>query len=271
MIRFSRDRVRDIGALLRAARTEAAADRRPDRREGTVPAGMAGLTVATWNIHSSVGLDARFSPQRIAEVIRALDVDLIGLQEVGWHHRGEAGLDQFAYLAEATGLAVHAAPTKHSERAHYGNAVLTRLPVLSMQPLDLSLPRREPRGALAITVEIAGRPVRAVVAHLGLDPWERTAQIARITALVEEQPELPTLFMGDLNEWTRNSPRLRHLAACFDDCASPRSFHAQMPTLRLDRIYVRGGLRLVGFEVCRTLLTQRASDHLPVRAVVAVP
>ena len=77
--------------------------------------------------------------------------------------------------------------------------------------------------------------------------------------------------MGDLNEWAPNSPRLRKLAEAFPDWASPRSFHARMPTLRLDRIYVNNGLTIPSYEVVRTVLTRRASDHLPVRATVAVP
>ena len=270
MIRFSEDRIGRIAAALRAARARRQA-RPPDGRSEPVPEGMDSFSVATWNVHSCVGLDARFAPDRIAEVIRGMDVDVIGLQEVGWHHRGEVGLDQFEYLAKATGMTAHAGPTKHSTRAHYGNAILTRLPVRSATPIDLCVRHREPRGGLEVVVEVAGRPVRIIVAHLGLDPWERASQIARIIALLDQRPDLPSLFMGDLNEWAPSSPRLRRLAESFEDWASPRSFHARMPTLRLDRIYVRGGLKVPAFEVIRTTLTRRASDHLPVRAVVAVP
>lgn len=242
-----------------------------DRRDEALPDGWAPLTVATWNIHSCVGLDARFAPERTAKVIRSLDVDLIGLQEVGWHHRGEIGIDQFALLQETTGYAAIPGPTKHDRAAHYGNAVLTRLPVLAVEPLDLSLPIREPRGALAVTVAAAGRPVRVVVAHLGLDPWERNAQVTRILDFLDSRLPLPTIFMGDLNEWRPTAPRLRRLFARLPDCAAPRSFHARLPTLRLDRIFVSADLRLAGFDVVRNALTRRASDHLPVRALVGVP
>ncbi|WP_029009473.1 endonuclease/exonuclease/phosphatase family protein [Azospirillum halopraeferens] len=270
MIRVSRERVLQLAAALRAARIRRRS-RPPEGRQEAVPEGMASFAAATWNIHSCVGLDARFAPDRIAEVIRGLDADLVGLQEVGWHHRGEAGLDQFEYLSRATGLTAYPAPTKHNARAHYGNCILTRLPVRSVAPIDLRVPHREPRGGIDMVVEVEGRPVRVVVAHLGLDPWERAKQVARVLTLIERDPDLPALFMGDLNEWAPNSARLRRLDQFFDDGASPRSFHARMPTLRLDRIYVRGGLRLPAFEVVRTTMTRRASDHLPVRAVVAVP
>ncbi|WP_372400067.1 endonuclease/exonuclease/phosphatase family protein [Azospirillum sp. HJ39] len=269
MIRFSRERVQRIASALRAAR--ARRPRRVDNRSLPVPDGMAAMAVATWNIHSCVGLDARFAPDRVAQVIRDLDVDLIGLQEVGWHHRGESGMDQFAFLERHTGLKAYAGPTKHSERAHYGNALLTRLPVHAMETIDLSVGKREPRGAIDAVVGVQGREVRVIVAHLGLDPWERAKQVGDIVSRVAERPELPTLFMGDLNEWTPSSPRLRRLAESFADVANPRSFHARMPTLRLDRIYVTGGLQIPAFEVIRSVLTRRASDHLPVRATLAVP
>ncbi|HYE52871.1 MAG TPA: endonuclease/exonuclease/phosphatase family protein [Azospirillaceae bacterium] len=244
---------------------------RGDRRVGAVPAGWTPMATGTWNVHSCVGVDARFAPERTATVIRGLDVDVIGLQEVGWHHRGEMGIDQFAFLAEATGLRAIPGPTKHNKAAHYGNALLTRLPVLDVAPIDLSLPIREPRGALSALLDAGGTTVRVVVAHLGLDPWERNAQVTRILAHLAERPGLPTVFMGDLNEWRPSAPRLKRLWERFPDCAAPRSFHARLPTLRLDRIFVSDGLELAGFEVVRNALTRRASDHLPVRALIGVP
>lgn len=269
--------------LLRRARDRAAARLKPgfkshedarraeDQREGTIPDGYSPLHAATWNVHSCVGLDARFAPDRVAGVIRGLNVDVIGLQEVGWHHRGETGIDQFAYLAEATGFQALSGPTKHNSLAHYGNAILTRLPVVETVPIDLSVPVREPRGALAAVLVVEGAPVRLIVAHLGLDPWERNVQVDRILDFIDAAEPMPTIFMGDLNEWRPSAPRLKRLAERLPDCAAPRSFHARLPTLRLDRIFVSGELKLAGYEVIRNAMTRRASDHLPVKALIGVP
>lgn len=269
MIRISRARLVSLATVLGTARAVAEAAPR-EHRDTPVPKGMTPVTIATWNIHSCVGGDARFSPDRIAHVIRDLDADVVGVQEIGWHHRGETGLDQFAHLAAATGMRVLSAPTKHNDHAHYGNALLTRLPVLSFEPIDLSLRFREPRGGLSAVLDLAGRELRVIVAHLGLDPWERGQQVEKIIAQVERAPTLPTVFMGDLNEWTARSPRLDRLAQAFEDWVAPRSFNARLPTLRLDRVYVRG-LKLPKSAVVRTTLTRHASDHLPVRVVAALP
>ncbi|WP_207485794.1 endonuclease/exonuclease/phosphatase family protein [Arenibaculum pallidiluteum] len=241
-----------------------------DERTGTPPAGLASFRIATYNVHSCVGIDAKFSPERVAEVVRGLECDVVGLQEVGWHHRGEIGRDQFAAISQGSGLKAYPGPTKHNERAHYGNALLTNLPVLAVRPIDLSLPMREPRGAIDADIQVGDRVVRVIVAHLGLDPWERNAQITRVLHAMEAGPPRPTVFMGDLNEWRGRSPRLKRLARSFDDCAAPRSFHVRLPALRLDRIYVTGELQLASFEVVKTKHTRRASDHLPVRATIAV-
>lgn len=241
-----------------------------DERPGRVPVGVTAFDIATYNIHSCVGIDARFAPERIAEVIRALECDVVGLQEVGWHHRGEIGLDQFAFIAERTGMKAYAGPTKHHARAHYGNALLTNLPVQDLRFIDLSLPRREPRGAIDADIAVNGRPIRVIVAHLGLDPRERGVQIDRVLAAMDQGPKRPTVFLGDLNEWQGRSPRIRRLQQIFADCAAPRSFHARMPALRLDRIFVSQGLELARYEVVRNALTRRASDHLPVRASIAL-
>lgn len=241
-----------------------------DERPGEAPAGLSSFRIATYNVHSCVGIDAKFAPSRIAAVVKALEADVVGLQEVGWHHRGEVGLDQFEYLSRETGMKAWPGPTKHHERAHYGNALLSRLPVLEVRPMDLSLPHREPRGAIDADIQVGDQVVRVIVAHLGLDPWERNAQITRVLHTVERGPQRPTVFMGDLNEWRPRSPRIKRLMHSFADCAAPRSFHVRMPTLRLDRIFVSDGLELSNYDVVKTVLTKRASDHLPVRATVAL-
>ncbi|HYD32523.1 MAG TPA: endonuclease/exonuclease/phosphatase family protein [Azospirillaceae bacterium] len=242
-----------------------------DGRHGPVPDGMVSFRIATWNIHSCVGIDARFSPDRIAATIRHLDVDILGLQEVGWHHRGEVGLDQFEFLSQATGLNAYPMPTKHHARAHYGNALFTRFPVKAFRPIPLTVGHREPRGGIDAELEIEGRLVRVMVAHFGLDPWERNHQITRIIeTLGRGAQDMPTVFMGDLNEWRPSSPRLKRLTPYFPDVAGPRSFHARLPTLRLDRIFVSKEIAMPTFEVVRNDHTRRASDHLPVRATLAI-
>ena len=107
------------------------------------------LTVATYNIHACVGTDGRFDPARTLGVLQELDVDVVALQEV--EHHDVEGYDLFDYLAVKTGFTPIAGPNLIRKSRHYGNAILTRLPILTSNPVDLSLPGCEPRGAIDVT------------------------------------------------------------------------------------------------------------------------
>lgn len=256
-----------MDALRRAAggRRERPADRR-----AAPAATRGGLVVATWNIHSCVGVDARFAPDRTAGILQGLGADVIGLQEVGWHHRGESGFDQFGYLAAATGMTVLSAPTKDGPGGHFGNALLTRLPVREWAPFSLTLPGKEPRSGLEALLDVGGRELRVMVAHLGLTPWERARQFGELAARFDARPHTPTLLMGDFNEWALSAGRLARLARRFPDAGCPPSFPVGLPALRLDRLYVSSGLTLQSFEAVRRVPGFRASDHLPVVGRVAL-
>lgn len=244
---------------------------RLENRPAELAGGRAGITVVTWNIHSCVGLDARFSPERVAEVLTTLDADIIGLQEVGWHHRGETGLDQFRFLAEATGRNLATAPTKNGRNGHFGNALLSRFPIVEQTPFDLTLPGKEPRTGVDAIVAAHGREIRVMVVHLGLTPWERARQYDQLASRHEARAHLPTLVMGDFNEWAVQPKRLVRLSRRFAHHAHPPSFPASLPTLRLDRVLVGGGLRLESCAAPRLVPTFRASDHLPVVGRVTLP
>lgn len=258
-----------VGALRRGALGRR--ERPADRRHAAPAPGRIAVSIATWNVHSCVGVDARFAPDRTAAVLNGLQADIIGLQEVGWHHRGETGFDQFAFLGAATGMTVLSAPTKDGPQGHFGNALLTRFPVRDWSAFDLTLPGKEPRSGVDATLVVDGRDLRVLVVHLGLTPWERDRQMADLIARCDGRPQTPTLLMGDFNEWATNARRLVRLTRRFPDCGCPPSFPVGLPALRLDRFYVSAGLSLLAFEAVRKHPAFRASDHLPVSGRVALP
>jgi endonuclease/exonuclease/phosphatase family metal-dependent hydrolase len=130
----------------------AAGSRSPDRYRGA-PVAMH-MKLATYNIHACIGADDRFDPDRTAGVMPQLEADVLALQEVE-HHQVE-GIDLLEYLATVTGMKPITGPTLLRETRDYGNALLTRLPVLTLNRVDLSLPPHEPRGALDVMLDWHG-------------------------------------------------------------------------------------------------------------------
>jgi len=226
-------------------------------------------TVASYNIHSCVGRDRVMAPERIAAVIRELDADVVALQEVEAQHRFGA-LDQWVFLAETLGYFCTPGISLRTQRRNYGNALLSRLPAKRVRLHDLSIDRREPRGAIDIDLHLDGsRPLRIISTHLGLRGAERRLQIATLVALLE--PEIDggtTILLGDLNEWRPASANLRFLRPRFHPSPAPPTFPAHRPLFALDRIFAAGAARIRDIACHRSELARVASDHLPVRAIL---
>lgn len=229
------------------------------------------ITAATYNIHQCVGVDGQRDPKRIADVIAALDADVIALQEVdSWPGIGDEPA-QMEFLAHTAGLRAISGPTIERQDGHYGNALLTRLPILDVRKLDLTVYRREPRGALDVELDAHGTPLRVIATHLGLLPSERRFQVQRILEEVEGADGRPTVLLGDINEWLVMGRPLRWLHARFGRGVGGRTFPSWCPLLKLDRVWVRPPHVLRGHRVHRGDGARVASDHLPVVAHLALP
>ena len=229
------------------------------------------LVVATYNVHTCVGVDHRYDPARIAQVLRELQADIIGLQEVDAGHRHGRRVDQWLFLAEATGLGLVRGASLIDHRGRFGNAILTRFPVIGVRQIDLSVPGREPRGAIDVDLAVEGRVLRVIATHLGLNAAERRIQarrlVERLAAVAGRHDGL--IIMGDLNEWRGSRGGIRTLERRFGGEPALRTFPSWLPLLRLDRIYAGGGASLSGATVHRTPLARIASDHLPLKASLA--
>ncbi len=253
------------------------------------------LTVATWNIHYGIGTDGRMDLERIASVLNRTGADVIGLQEVGWHRPEHPQVDQFAYLRAHTGYDVIEGLVRDPLRSHFGNAILTRLPVLRKQWVDLKVRGHAPRAAIA--AHLGGRDdgpgIRVVVTHLGLTPQERWIQVSRLMEALTDPEAMgsgagaskhggdagnpaasrdavmpPTIILGDFNVVRRQSRASRLLEEHFPTFVSEPTYPSRSPQLALDRIYLTAHWRVETSHVPQTGLAKIASDHLPLIAQV---
>lgn len=230
------------------------------------------MRVMSWNLHGLKGTDGRRDPERVARVIEALKPDVAGLQEVGLPHAPGAPDDPAQLLAALTGLHGAFGPTmSHRLGYAYGNAVLSRAPILAVRNYDLSVPRREPRGCVRVDVELGGARVHFFVAHLGLHWRERRKQAAQLLSadiLRDAALAYPLVLVGDFNSVSNRSAVPRWLRRQLQDAAlavrnEAPTFPSRFPLLRLDHCYVGAALRVRSVDVIRTPEVRRASDHLP--------
>lgn len=235
---------------------------------------MTPIAIASYNIHRGVGMDRRRDLDRIADVIVETGADVIGLQEV---IRADGNLDpeadQAAYLAGRLKMELVMGETRtYGESGTYGNAVLTRLPVVGSARVDLSRGLREPRGCVRVDVSVDGLSVHIFNCHFGLAFRERREQLELLESFIRAGAcEGPRVVMGDFNEWHRG-PVTRGLRLEF---SSPmrrmrRTHPAVFPLFKLDRIYWDVELEGEEFHVHRSRLARMASDHLPVVARLRV-
>jgi endonuclease/exonuclease/phosphatase family metal-dependent hydrolase len=225
-----------------------------------------GAVIVSYNTHGAIGIDRRFAPERIARVLAEIGADIVALQELELRVNG---FDMLAFLQRETGFHAIAGPTIRSTDRDFGNGLLTRFPIVSVDQVKLDVARREPRGAIDAVVDCDGAPLRVIATHLGLRPAERREQVRRLLDIVRAGRALPTVLLGDLNEWFLRGRPLRWLHEHFGESPAHATFPSPLPLLALDRIWSSPASLLRRVRVHRSRLAQRASDHLPLVARLA--
>jgi endonuclease/exonuclease/phosphatase family metal-dependent hydrolase len=226
------------------------------------------LRVATWNIHRGRGAFGPFRPQRIAAVLAEIRPDLVALQEAQHYLRRGTDMLDYAAIARDLGLAPLRAAEAPSHAGWRGNVVLARQgAVLRHGPLGLRLGGLEPRGALLAELDLGEGPFRLLACHLSLGAARRRAQAAALLAAMESGAgaAIPTLLLGDLNEWREHGSALAVLRPVFGPGARVASFPAFRPRLALDHVLAMPSAP-AGVAVHDTPAARRASDHLPLLA-----
>ena len=237
------------------------------------------IRVATYNIHKCRGLDRRTRPERIAEVLREVDADIVALQEVTGLDSVARERNQARLIAEALGLNFCIGANRRVRGEAYGNAVLSRLPIKEHRNHNLTWWRYEPRGCLEAEIEFGNagepHPVRVYNVHFGTGLFERGYQADSVLRYIDHGRPEPRIVLGDFNEWARG--RATRVFSTRFKTAEPketfgraRSYPGVLPLFHLDHIYYDAGFELVDIRLHRSRLALIASDHLPLVADFSV-
>ncbi len=245
------------------------------------------LTVASYNMHKAIGTDRRRDPERVLEVLREIHADVVALQEADKRFGGRASVmphqlidDHGLYKPVPVGIRHKRPLEKARQRAElllnvdtrnigwHGNALLVKHDVGILDCVPLILPTLEPRGAVMAELLLPGdRPVRVIGMHLDLSGlWRRRQLRAILDAVAARAQKMPTILMGDTNEWRAAGGCLKDLPDNFRIAPTGASFHSRHLLAPLDRIIVDSDLRIDAAGVHMSAAARTASDHLPVWA-----
>ena len=234
------------------------------------PAGQA-LRVMTYNIHQGIDADLGMDLAAIADAIAAENPDVVALNEVNRARATNGFVDVLPLISHRTGLP-YVFGANYAD-GQYGNAVLSRYPVLEWDNTHYTHNTTEVRGLLRVVVAASGEPITFYATHLdhiGGPDNARTAQVAEALAVWDGASR--SILLGDLNA-EPDKPELQAIyGAGFVDALAVAgqgdafTFWDPIPTpgRRIDFIFVTPDLALGGVWVVQT----RASDHLPVLAEV---
>lgn len=234
---------------------------------------MVAIKVLTFNIHHCRGKDGEVNIERVSEMIKSINADIIGLNEVDKNFSKRSDfLDQAEWIAKKLGLAHLYAPgiSKEDGSREFGNALLTRFPVTQHRTITFSfLPGIEKRSMVEACLDTPLGKVMVYVSHLSLNPVIHFIQTGKIIG--EMNRKYPVILMGDWNM----RPKSRgwkmvtaHLTDTWDYTASRgKTFPSIKPRVKLDYIFCSQQFSPVSSQVIAS--APIVSDHLPLVSILS--
>jgi len=234
---------------------------------------MRNFKVLTLNIHKGFSMgNRRFTLEKIRENLRNTGSNIVFLQEVigeNERHReainGWPETNQFEFLADT--VWDHYAYGKNAiyQHGHHGNAILSELPFLDYNNVDISRLSFSQRGILHGLLE---NRVHVLCVHLGLLESERKAQISQLIRHIHDTipDEEPLILAGDFNDWRRSAHRRLKASCGLVEAGEAMhnklavTYPAMFPMLPMDRIYLRG-FSVNGIKVMAESGWRQVSDH----------
>ena len=241
------------------------------------------LRVVSYNVLGGRNPDGAHDLNRVAGIIRALNPDIVALQEVDVRTKRFRGRDLPAELAMLTGMRSLFAEAMPFSGGSYGEALLTRLPVESHK--EHLLPARansEPRAALEVLCRLhaaADAPrLRFIATHLDHQDAEddRLMQVAKLLELFPSPASPPSLLAGDFNA-APDAASLRQLPAkwklTWPEGRAPATWPAINAHQAIDHVFAAGpwkvrraitALEAFPGDADWKAKIEAASDHLPI-------
>ena len=239
------------------------------------------LKVGTFNIQSGVDRKHYLATKEVkkdcslaANAIRDLGLDICGINEINVGAESEGYINQPKFIADQLGFhyAFAKAIIRRNGKTEYGNALVSRYPILSVKciPIQLAEEKKvhgvgnyyEDRVLLVAEILVNEQVITVMCAHFGLVKEEIELAIDTLKGCVDEC-KTPLLTMGDYNlfpeseHYARLSSFLTDTAVLLDSVQP--TFPSEAPTRRIDYIFKNDAIKALSAYVPDVV----ASDHRP--------
>ena len=230
--------------------------------------------IISYNIHSGVGQDKKHDYRRIGNYLAERDADIVLLQEMDTRAPERDVIKDIRDICAGSVYHLVPSPALSSESGWYGNAVLTRFPVLESQTLDVSQEGFQPRNIQMVTVETHDGPLTVVNTHKGLKKHERRSQFGQLHEYIADKLKrrpTPLVLAGDFNEWQFFTSAFKGLDETLTQYKIGATFPSRFPLFSLDRVWTTSDIRVRRVKKLNNERTRIMSDHLPVQIDIAMP
>lgn len=156
------------------------------------------FSAGIFTVHFGIDEPGRDSQRRIADLVREMEVDVLGMLETDLHRFVYGNRDLTRYIAEEQGYYVDLGPGPNSHT--WGACLLSKFPILNSTHHLLPSPAGELAPAIHATLDVHGQRVDVLVSHNGQeeDPLDRELQTRELARLLNLTGDVPTVFLGYL-------------------------------------------------------------------------
>ncbi len=236
------------------------------------------LTVMSFNTqHCANFITHKIDFDAVADAIRTCGADIVGLQEIR-----DTGINllefrpQAKILGEKLGFYHYFGEAiKFAGNNPYGNALLSRFPIVSAETVPIPDPRErrfkgyyETRCVIRSKIDIGqDEPLTVCVTHFGLNPDEHIMASTTCSMLIEDRR---FVIMGDFNVRPQN-PVLRPFREKLFDTAEKfteplYSFPSDKPDRKIDYLFTSRDIEVAAADIPAIVV----SDHRPYTADIII-
>ncbi|NMH61533.1 endonuclease/exonuclease/phosphatase family protein [Alteromonas ponticola] len=230
--------------------------------------------LVTYNIHSGVGTDKKQDYRRIGSFLAEIGADIVLLQEMDTRPESREIKQDVKHICAGNVFELASSPALNEENGWYGNAILSRYPIVSNETLDVSQDGFQPRNIQTVVVQTHKGPLTVINTHKGLKKRERRSQFAQLHEYIEERLNTfrsPLVLGGDFNEWQFFTSAFKALNHTLRPSRTGATFPSKFPLFSLDRVWTTNDIVVHKCKRIKNEKTRVYSDHLPIQVDMQLP